>query len=63
MAVEKYVPKSPEERTAEKAKRTLEKALRVPLNDTILMVQDGTLVISDVIGFIEQRVKEGMKNG
>lgn len=52
-----------EERKAEKARRMLEKSLRMPLNDVILEVQNGTIEISDLIGKIETKVKEGMKNG
>jgi hypothetical protein len=52
-----------EERKAEKSRRMLEKAMRVPLNDTILQVQNGAIDIEDLIGRIETRVKEGQKNG
>jgi len=57
------MPKTDEERKAEKARRMLEKAMRMPLNDTILEIQNGTIEITDLIGKIETRVKEGLQNG
>ena len=56
-------PKTPEARQAEKARRMLEKSMRVPLNDTVLQIQNGVINIQDLFGRIEARVKEGMKNG
>jgi len=47
----------------EKARRMLEKAMRMPVNDVILEVQKGTIDIKDFIKHIEVRVKEGKKNG
>ena len=53
--------KTDEERKAEKAKRMLEKAMRVPLNDTILQVQNGTISITDLFTRIETKVKEKLE--
>ena len=55
--------KTPEARQAEKARRMLEKSMRVPLNDTVLQIQNGVINIQDLFGRIEARVKEGTKNG
>jgi ABC-type phosphate/phosphonate transport system substrate-binding protein len=52
-----------EERKAEKARRMLEKALRVPLNDTILQVQNGTIDVTALFAKIEEKIKEGVNNG
>jgi len=52
-----------EERKAEKSRRMLEKAMRIPLDDTILQIQEGIIDINDVFARIEAKVKEGMKNG
>ncbi len=52
-----------EERIKEKKRRMLEKAMRVPLNDTILQVQNGVIDIKDLFSRIEQKVKEGQTNG
>jgi len=58
-------PKTPEARQAEKARRMLEKAMRVPLNDTVLQIQNGTIGIKDLFSRIEMMVKEkkGAGNG
>ena len=55
--------KTDAERKAEKSRRMLEKAMRVPLNDTILQVQDGVINITDLFHSIELKVKEEKKNG
>ncbi len=59
--------KTDEERAETKKARMLEKAMRMPLNDVILKVQDGSIEIKDLIGRIEtkvaEKVKEGMKDG
>ena len=55
--------KTDEERKTEKSRRMLEKAMRVPLNDTILQVQDGVINITDLFHSIELKVKEEKKNG
>jgi len=52
-----------EERKAEKARRMLEKAMRVPLNDTILQVQNGTIDVTALFAKIEEKIKEGVTNG
>jgi hypothetical protein len=52
-----------EARKAEKARRMLEKSLRMPLNEVILQVQDGVIDIKDLFTKIENRVKEGKFNG
>lgn len=54
--------KAAEARKAEKARRMLLKAGRMPLNEVILKVQDGVISITDLITKIEQGVKE-VKNG
>lgn len=53
-------------RKAEKARRMLEKAMRMPLNDTILQVQNGVIDIKDLFTRIDEKVKakkEGQQNG
>ena len=55
--------KTDKERKEERAKRILEKAMRVPLNDTILQVQNGTIDIKDLFTRIEAKVKGGKQNG
>ena len=55
--------KKTEARKAEKSRRMLEKAMRVPLNDTVLQIQDGVIDIKDLFHRIELKVKEGKKNG
>jgi len=55
-----------EQRKAEKARRMLEKSLRMPVNNVILEVQKGTINIKDLFARIDaevKRVKEGTKNG
>jgi hypothetical protein len=52
-----------EERKAEKARRMLEKAMRMPLNDVIVKVQDGTIALNTLFEKIDLKVKEGLKNG
>ena len=56
-------PKTPEARQAEKARRMLEKAMRVPLNDTVLQIQNGVIGIKDLFHRIELKVGEVKKNG
>lgn len=46
----------------EKARRMMEKALRMPLNDIILEVQKGTIKMKDLFDKIDEKVKEE-KNG
>ena len=46
-----------DERKAVKAKRILEKAMRMPLNDTILQVQNGIIDIKDLFARIDAKVK------
>jgi len=55
--------KTDKERKEERAKRILEKAKRVPLNDTILQVQNGTIDIKDLFTRIGAKVKGGKQNG
>ena len=50
-------------RKAEKSRRMLEKAMRVPLNDTVLQIQDGVIDIKDLFHRILMKVKEAKKNG
>ncbi len=52
-----------EERIKEKKRRMLEKAMRVPINDTILQIQNGVININDLFSRIEAKVKEGQNNG
>jgi hypothetical protein len=52
-----------ERRKAIKAERMKEKMLRMPVNDVILQVQDGTIELKDVFERIELKVKEGLNNG
>jgi len=42
----------------EKARRKLEKAIRQPVNDVILEVQQGTIDINDLFKKIDEKVKE-----
>lgn len=42
----------------EKARRMMEKALRMPLNDVILEVQKGTIKMKDIFDKIDEKVKE-----
>ena len=56
-------PKTPEARVAEKSRRMLEKAMRVPLNNTGLQKQNGVIGIKDLFIHIDEKVKGGMKNG
>ncbi len=51
------------QRKAKKEKRMLEKLMRMPVNNVVLEVQKGTISLKDVIGRIETKVKEGLKNG
>lgn len=51
-----------EARKAEKARRMLLKAGRMPLNEVILQVKDGVIPLTDLISKIESKVKE-VKNG
>lgn len=46
----------------EKARRLLEKSLRMPVNDVILEVQKGRIDINELFKHIEIKVKE-KKNG
>ena len=55
--------KTDKERKEERAKQMLEKAMRAPLNDTILQVQNGTIDIKDLFTRIEAKVKGGKQNG
>ena len=55
--------KTDKERKEERAKRMLEKAMRAPLNDTILQVQNGTIDIKDLFIRIEAKVKGDKQNG
>ncbi len=52
-----------EERKAEKKRRVMEKMMRMPFNEVVLKVQDGTIEIKDLIGKIEAKIKEGKGNG
>ncbi len=52
-----------DKRKAIKAERMKEKMLRMPVNDVILQVQDGTIELKDLFEKIELKVKEGLKNG
>ena len=56
-------PKTPEARQTEKSRRMLEKAMRVPLNDTVLQIQNGVIGIKDLFHRIELKVGEVKKNG
>jgi len=47
-----------ESRKAEKKRRMMEKLMRMPVNDVVLQVQDGTIELTDVFGKIEAKVKE-----
>jgi len=42
----------------EKARRKFEKAMRQPVNDVILEVQQGTIDINDLFKKIDEKVKE-----
>ena len=55
--------KTDKERKEERAKQMLEKAMRAPLNNTILQVQNGTIDIKDLFTRIEAKVKGGKQNG
>lgn len=46
-------------RAEEKARRMLEKSLRMPVNDVVLEIQKGTINIKDLFAKIESRVKKG----
>jgi hypothetical protein len=48
-----------EERKAEKARRMLEKSMRMPVNNVVLEVQKGVIDIKDLFAKIEAKVKEG----
>ncbi len=61
--MEKEKEELKDERTAEKMRRMLEKAMRAPLNNTILQIQDGVIDIKDLFARIEAKVKEVKKNG
>lgn len=52
-----------EKRKAKKAERMKEKMLRMPVNEVILQVQNGTIDLKDVFAKIELKVKEGLNNG
>ncbi len=55
--------RTPEEREQVKKQRLLEKAMRMPINNVVLQVQDGTISLTDLIGRIEEKVKEAIKHG
>ncbi len=55
--------RTPEEREQVKKQRILEKAMRMPINNVVLQVQDGTISLTDLIGRIEEKVKEAIKHG
>lgn len=42
----------------EKDRRKREKLLRQPINDVVLEIQKGTIDISDVFRYIDEKVKE-----
>jgi hypothetical protein len=44
-----------------RAKRMLEKSMRMPVNDVVLEVQKGTIDINDLFKHIEMRLKEKKK--
>lgn len=50
--------KTDEERKAEKARRMLEKAGRMPLNDVVLQVHDGVIPIQSLFAKIDARLEE-----
>lgn len=50
-------------RQAKKAERLLEKAMRKPVNDVVLMVQNGELRIDSVFAKIEEKLKGGPSDG
>ena len=54
---------TPEERVEEKARRMLEKSMRMPVNDVILEVQKGIIDINDLFSEIILKVKEGERDG
>lgn len=55
--------KTDEERKTEKARRMLEKSLRMPLNDVVLQVADGVIPMTSLIQKIELRIDEIKKGG
>lgn len=55
--------KTDEERKTEKARRMLEKSMRMPVNDVVLQVQKGVINIKDLFARIETKVKGGVDNG
>ena len=42
----------------EKARRMLEKAMRMPVNDVVLEVQKGTIDVNDLFKKIDDKIKE-----
>ena len=60
---DKIVWKTDEERKAEKKRRVMEKMMRMPVNEVVLKVQDGTIEIKDFVGAIEAKLKGGKGNG
>lgn len=50
-------------RKAEKARRMLEKSMRMPVNEVILQVQDGVIDLKDFFKAVEAKAKEVKGNG
>jgi hypothetical protein len=50
-------------RKAEKARRMLEKAMRMPVNEVCLQVADGIIPVQDLFARIDERIKEVRDGG